>query len=52
MTTQALDGLRIVVTGGLGALGRSTGRVLAERGARVALLDRAQRTAVAGVSVK
>src|SRR5437868_6605970 len=32
---------RVIVTGGLGALGRSVAELLAERGARVALLDRA-----------
>lgn len=50
MATQTLDGLRIVVTGGLGALGRSTGRVLSQRGARVTLLDRAQASTIPEVT--
>lgn len=41
MSQPTLDGLRVVVTGGLGALGRGVGSLLAGRGARVALLDRA-----------
>jgi NAD(P)-dependent dehydrogenase (short-subunit alcohol dehydrogenase family) len=40
---------RVIVTGGLGALGRSVGAELAARGARVALVDRAARADVAGV---
>lgn len=35
-----LSGRTVVVTGGLGLLGRSFARALAERGARVAVLDR------------
>lgn len=50
MTTKVLDGLHIVVTGGLGALGRSAGRVLAECGARVTLMDRAVATDGTGVA--
>lgn len=41
MSQPSLDGLRVVVTGGLGALGRGVGSLLTGRGARVALLDRA-----------
>jgi NAD(P)-dependent dehydrogenase (short-subunit alcohol dehydrogenase family) len=40
---------RIIVTGGLGALGRSVGAELAARGARVALLDRAPQAEVADI---
>lgn len=40
MNTIDLDGHRIIVTGGLGSLGRSVGSVLSACGARVALLDR------------
>lgn len=36
-----LTGKRVVVTGGLGALGRAVAAVLVRQGARVALLDRA-----------
>lgn len=36
-----LQGRRIVVTGGFGVLGRALGALLVERGAHVALLDRA-----------
>ena len=43
--------LRVIVTGGLGALGRSVGAELAGRGARVALVDRAAHTAVDGVDL-
>ena len=50
MNQPTLDGLRVVVTGGLGALGRSVGRVLTERGARVTLLDRATASAVDGIA--
>lgn len=38
---NSLAGKRVVVTGGFGALGRAVGAVLAQQGARVALLDRA-----------
>lgn len=41
--------LRVIVTGGLGVLGRSVGAELAARGARVALVDRAAHAEVAGV---
>lgn len=40
MTPFELSGRRVVVTGGLGALGRAVGEVLAACGARVVLLDR------------
>lgn len=43
--------LRVIVTGGLGTLGRSVGAELAARGARVALLDRAAPVDVAGVEL-
>lgn len=39
---QALQGHRVVVTGGLGQLGQALGTLLAGRGARVVLLDRVQ----------
>ena len=42
--------LRVVITGGLGVLGRAVGAVLAERGARVVLLDRAPAQAVEGMA--
>ena len=37
---------RVIVTGGLGVLGRSVGAELAARGARVALIDRVPATDV------
>lgn len=49
MKDQTLDGRRVVVTGGLGALGRRVGAVLAGRGARVVLVDRAPHAAIDGV---
>lgn len=42
--------LRVLVTGGLGALGKSVGSVLSARGARIVLLDRAPATVVAGMT--
>ena len=39
--SMQLQGKNIVVTGGLGILGRAVGALLAERGAHVVLLDRA-----------
>ncbi|MDB5868734.1 MAG: putative short-chain dehydrogenase/reductase [Polaromonas sp.] len=42
---------RVIVTGGLGALGRSVGAELTARGARVALVDRAPQTEVAGIEL-
>jgi NAD(P)-dependent dehydrogenase (short-subunit alcohol dehydrogenase family) len=41
MNPIQLDGRKVVVTGGLGSLGRRVGTVLTARGARVLLLDRA-----------
>ena len=49
MNQPTLDGLRVVVTGGLGALGRTVGRVLAQRGARVTLLDRSVASPIDGM---
>ncbi|MCY7305842.1 MAG: SDR family NAD(P)-dependent oxidoreductase [Rhodoferax sp.] len=49
-TTPQLDGLRVVVTGGLGSLGRRTGAVLTARGARVTLVDRAAAVRVKGMA--
>lgn len=43
--------LRVIVTGGLGVLGRSVGAELAARGARVALVDRAAHAEVAAVEL-
>lgn len=51
MDTRQLQHRKVVVTGGLGALGRSVGAVLAQRGARVALLDRAAQTDVADMAM-
>lgn len=42
---------RVIVTGGLGVLGRSVGAELTARGACVALVDRAPQTDVAGIEV-
>jgi NAD(P)-dependent dehydrogenase (short-subunit alcohol dehydrogenase family) len=42
---------RVVVTGGLGALGRGVGAVLTARGAQVALIDRAAQTEVTNVAM-
>jgi NAD(P)-dependent dehydrogenase (short-subunit alcohol dehydrogenase family) len=41
--SKVLEGKRIVVTGGFGALGLAVGSALAEAGARVALIDKASR---------
>lgn len=41
MNETSLARCRVLLTGGLGALGRAVGRLLTERGARVVLLDRA-----------
>lgn len=46
----SLASRRVLVTGGLGALGRAVGRLLAERGARVVLLDLAPAQAVDGMA--
>lgn len=48
---QVLTGLRVVVTGGLGALGRPVGMLLAARGAKVALIDRAPGVEVPGMAM-
>lgn len=42
---------RVIVTGGLGVLGRSVGAELTARGARVALVDRAPQLDVAGIEM-
>ncbi|MEY2893491.1 MAG: hypothetical protein RJA98_3399 [Pseudomonadota bacterium] len=47
---ETKNAARVVVTGGLGVLGRAVGAVLAQRGARVILLDRAPAQAVAGMA--
>lgn len=49
MTELSLANRHIVVTGGLGVLGRAVGAVLAEHGARVVLLDRAPAHDVPGM---
>lgn len=51
MPSHQLLHRRVIVTGGLGALGRSVGAVLASRGAQVALVDRLAWTEVAGVAM-
>lgn len=51
MSTNQLIHRKIIVTGGLGALGRRVGAVLTARGASVALVDRAEQTAVDGVEM-
>lgn len=48
--STSLASRRVLVTGGLGALGRAVGRLLAERGARVVLLDRAPAQVVDGMA--
>jgi NAD(P)-dependent dehydrogenase (short-subunit alcohol dehydrogenase family) len=45
----SLSTRHVLVTGGLGALGRAVGKLLAGRGARVVLLDRAPAQDVAGM---
>ncbi|MEN1641604.1 NAD-dependent oxidoreductase, partial [Pseudomonas aeruginosa] len=40
--SRPLQDKTIIVTGGFGALGSAVGRLLLERGAQVALLDRAE----------
>ncbi|MFM0016691.1 SDR family NAD(P)-dependent oxidoreductase [Paraburkholderia sediminicola] len=40
--TKDLDGKIVAISGGFGCLGQAVARVLAERGARVALIDRAE----------
>lgn len=49
MDTKMLDQRKIVVTGGLGALGRQVGAFLAARGAQVVLVDRAASAVVPDV---
>lgn len=51
MDTNQLANRRVIVTGGLGALGRGVGAALSERGATVALVDRAAQTEVSGVAL-
>ena len=51
MSLPSLESRNVVVTGGLGALGRGVGAVLAARGARVALLDRAPQAEVPGAAL-
>lgn len=50
MKSTHLEGRKVVVTGGLGSLGRRVGTVLTARGAKVALLDRAPAVAVDDVA--
>jgi NAD(P)-dependent dehydrogenase (short-subunit alcohol dehydrogenase family) len=50
MANKLSNPLKVVITGGLGALGRSVGAVLAARGAQVILLDRAPSAEVLGVA--
>ena len=50
MTEFSLSNRHIVVTGGLGVLGRAVGVVLAEHGACVVLLDRAPAHDVPGMA--
>lgn len=47
---RPLSACRVVVTGGLGVLGRAVGRLLADRGARVVVLDRAPTQDVPGMA--
>ncbi|MBU7439266.1 SDR family NAD(P)-dependent oxidoreductase [Paraburkholderia fungorum] len=49
MPTNQLIHRRVIVTGGLGALGRRVGAELSARGARVALVDRAASVAIDAV---
>lgn len=49
MTANLLDQHKIIVTGGLGALGREVGAFLAALGAQVVLVDRAPTADVPGV---
>jgi NAD(P)-dependent dehydrogenase (short-subunit alcohol dehydrogenase family) len=49
MSEHSLANRHIVVTGGVGTLGRAVGAVLAEQGARVVLLDRAPAQDVPGM---
>ena len=47
---NTLTGMKVAVTGGLGVLGRSVGQLLAQRGARVVLLDHAPASPVDGMT--
>lgn len=49
MSTNLPIPLKVIVTGGLGALGRSVGAELTARGTRVALIDRAPQAEVIGI---
>lgn len=50
MSEHSLSNRCVLITGGLGALGRAVGALLAERGARVVLLDRVPAQSVEGVA--
>lgn len=50
MSKPLSNPLKVVITGGLGALGRSVAAVLAARGMQVALLDRAPKANVDGAA--
>lgn len=50
LAAPPLAACRVVVTGGLGVLGRAVGELLAARGARVLLLDRAPAQNVPGMA--
>jgi NAD(P)-dependent dehydrogenase (short-subunit alcohol dehydrogenase family) len=50
MSKPLSNPLKVVITGGLGALGRSVAAVLAARGMQVALLDRAPKADVDGAA--
>ena len=50
MSEHSLANRHIVVTGGLGVLGRAVGAVLVEQGARVVLLDRVAAQDVPGIT--
>lgn len=50
VASASLAARHVLVTGGLGHLGRAVGRLLASRGARVVLLDRAPAVSVEGVA--
>ena len=42
--TRSMDGMTVLITGGGGHIGRATGAALAEKGANLALLDKADTT--------
>lgn len=50
MSLKLSTPLKVIVTGGLGVLGRSVGAVLAAHGAQVALVDRAPKVDVPGMA--